>query len=159
MLFICICQNFFVILQSITINTKTSMKKLTIFTVLLCAIVCALGLTSCADPVTKGYGLGISQFHSSGSSLIDLVKATEYLNSKGCPTEGEEHVLLITDSSLERCDKQAAAKFNTLVENLSRDEVAQLGLSADCSFTYSCARQENVGAERVEVGSWSYPGE
>ena len=133
------------------------MKKTTIFAVLLCAMVCALGLSSCADPVTKGYSLGISQFHS--TAFVDAVLVEEYLTSKGCPIEGPEHALLITDTSLKNCDKQAAAKFNALVKNLSREEVAQLGLSAECSFTYSCSRQEDPQAERVFVGTWSYPGE
>ena len=133
------------------------MKKTTIFAVLLCAFVCALGLSSCSDPVTKGYGLGISEFKSEGAAISDLAKVEQYLNSKGCPTEGEARVLLITDTNLERCDKQAAAKFNDLVKNLSYEEVAGLGLSETCSFSYTCSRQENPDAERVVVGAWSYP--
>ena len=118
---------------------------------------CAFGLSSCGDPIVKGYGLGISEFHSSGTALTDLEKVTEYLNSKGCPTEGEEHVLTVVDYSLEKCDKAAAAKFNNMVKNLSRDEVAKLGLSESCTFTYSCRRQDNPSSEIIVVGAWSYP--
>jgi len=135
------------------------MKKITIFAVLFCAFFCMMGLTSCSDPITKAYGLGISEFHSQGaSSFSDLAIVEEYLNSKGCPTEGEERVLVVVDYSLEKCDKQAAAKFNDLVKNLSREEVSRLGLSEGCTFTYSCARQASSDAERVVVGAWSYPG-
>lgn len=135
------------------------MKKVRFVVVLICAFACAVGLSSCGDPVTKGYGLGISQFYSYPNAIVDYDKVEAYLNSKGCPTEGEERVLLIVDYSIEKCDKQAAAKFNELVKNLSREEVANLGLSKDCRFTYSCSRQASPDAERVFVGTWSYPEE
>ena len=126
----------------------------------LCALVCALGLSSCStEVVTHAYSVGLADFYSDGqgSMMSDLNKVQAYLESKGCPNGGEAGSMLITDSSDKKCDDKAAAKFNDLIKNLSYEEVAALGLHETCRFVYMCSRRESPEAERVVVGSWAYP--
>ncbi|MCR5050046.1 MAG: hypothetical protein K6A36_03075 [Paludibacteraceae bacterium] len=138
--------------------------KLTKSIVALCyVIMCALSFASCEkETVNAVYGMGISQFKSEGSgSLSDLSNVESYLNSKGCPTEGQERIWYCTGESYEKCDKQAAAHFQNLVKNLSREEVSSI-VSKDCSFTYSISRladSSNPESETIYPAKWQYPAE
>lgn len=129
---------------------------------MLCSVaVCAMMMSSCeSDPVTKVYGLGIYEWQSSGSGSVtgDMSAVEQYLNSHGCPTSGEERIWMITSTSVEKCDKEAAARFKTLVKDLSQSEVSLL-VGSDCKFMYGCARSEGPDSETVYVGEWRYPAE
>ena len=134
------------------------MKLSKLFAVVCCVAIGALLFTSCESTtqVTKAYAYGIYKFSSSSST--DLSNLSEYLNSKGCPTGNDQaRVLLITDSSIEKCDKKAAAAFEEKVKNLSREEVARV-VSSSCEFMYGLARSEGPDSESVYVGKWEYPG-
>jgi len=130
------------------------MKKTTVFAALICAFVCGMVLSSCntPDPVSAAYGLGIRDYYSEVPG--DLKKVEDYLASKGC-ANGDHY--LIVDSSIEKCDQQATARFNEQIKNLSREEVAALGLHKDCHFSYTCTRRESPEDEPVLIGSWDYP--
>ena len=124
-------------------------KSLAVF---CCAVICALTFTSCGETtvVTEMYNVGIHGYDN--GSVQDLTAAQTYLNSKGCKN-GDNWTF--TDSNTANCDKKAEAKFNELVKNLSREEVAAL-VSDKFTFTYSCTR--SVGAESVTIAAWEYPG-
>ena len=142
------------------------MKFFKSFAAFCMVAVCALTLSSCENQntVVKTYSLGISRYESSGSGLgtDDLVKIQNYLDSKHCPYTGPEHVVTISESSVEKCDKQAKAQFENLAKNLSYTEVEALGLSASCKFTYSIARLKddtNADSETLYITEWKYPRE
>lgn len=139
------------------------MKLTKSIVILCCAVMCALSFTSCEqESVTAVYGLGISQFNSGGSGAFsDLSNVEAYLNSKGCPTSGESRIWYCTDANYEKCDKQAAAYFQNLVKNLSREEVSSL-VSEECSFTYSISRladSSDPESETIYPAKWQYPTE
>ena len=129
-----------------------------------CVAVCALTMTSCEgeDTITKVYSVGISEYYSqsSGFGTSDLVKIQDYLDSKNLPYESGKNVLTIMGSSVEKCDKQAKAQWDEWAKKLSYSEVAALGLTDSCRFTYSLRRlvdDRNPESERLYIGKFTYP--
>lgn len=138
------------------------MKLTKVLAAVCCLAIGALSFTSCETTVvTHAYGLGIHKFGSNGSGnmMYDLAAVTEYLNEKGCPTDGQEAIVTIVDTSDKNCDKKAAEIFKGIVKDLSYEEVAALGLSADCTFSYSMQRSQGPGTDPITVAEWNYPQE
>ena len=130
------------------------MKTLKLFAVLCCALVCAFTFTSCEKKTTATYTVGLFDYGIAGRDNIgpDYNAIREYLTSKGCP---EKDTWTITDASLEKCDQQAKAKFENLVKNLSREEIAEK-VSDGFYLTYGCDRSK---PEVATIGKWKYPAE
>ena len=143
------------------------MKSFKLFAVLCCVALGAWMMTSCESKnepkeVTVAYSFSMSQFSSVsiGASDIDareIVKA--YLTSKGCLNDGEALQLLLVDENVEKCDEKAKAKFQTLVDGLSADELDQKLVSTTTTFTYRCARlagSSDSGISYLVLGTWDY---
>ena len=131
------------------------MKKIKLFAVLCCAVVCAFTLSSCEKQKSFTYTTFIANEASSSSTFVDDHQAVvEYLASKGC---AEGTTFVITDATEEKCDEQAKAKFEDMVKNLSREELAdKVGAF---HFTYNCSRPVNASNPNntVTIATWEYP--
>lgn len=130
------------------------MKTIKLFAVLCCALVCAFMFSSCEKEKSFKYSTCI--LHAEGSSHLtaDMEAIGEYLESKGC-AEGTEFV--IKDATVEKCDEQAKAKFENMVKNLSREEIAEK-VSVGFKFSYACSRPDaSKKNSSVNVAVWEYP--
>ena len=125
------------------------MKKIKLFAVLCCAVVCAFTLSSCEKQKTVKYDVAILSESIVGYSSIapDHNALEEYLKSKDCPVA---ETWSISDASVEKCDAQAKAKFEALVSKLSREEIAEK-VSDGYHFTYGCMRESEI------IATWEYP--
>jgi len=128
------------------------MKTIKLFAVLCCALVCAFTFSSCEKQTTATYAVGLFDYGGGSSAIMDYAAIENYLTSKGCPVAD---TWIIKDASLEKCDQQAKAKFENLVKNLSREEIAEK-VSDGFYFTYGCNRSK---PEVATIGKWKYPAE
>lgn len=132
------------------------MKTIKLFAVLCCALVCAFTFSSCKKDKSFTYTTMIFNAGGSNSTFAaDMEALNQYLESKGL-AEGTKFV--ITDATVEKCDEQAKIKFENMVKNLSREELAEK-VSAGFYFTYGCSRPIDASkpSETVNVASWEYP--
>lgn len=132
------------------------MKKIYNSLSLMCiSLVALLSFTSCEpDMETGAYSFGISQYQS--SSLGDLSKITNYLESKQCPMKPE----IFVAKSLAEADQMAANLFNEHISKVSVADIQALGLAKGTSFTYSARRSvdpTDPKSESIIVASFKYP--
>lgn len=133
------------------------MKKIKLFAALCCAVVCAFAFSSCEKQASCKYTTFISNEASASASFVENHKAVvEYLASKGC---AEGTVFVITDATVEKCDEQAKAKFENMVKNLSREELAEK--VGAFQFDYGCSRPVDASNPNntVTIATWKYPAE
>ena len=133
------------------------MKKFKLFAVLCCAVVCAFMFSSCEKQASAKYTTFIANESSAGGSFIaDHAAVVEYLASKGC---AEGTTFVITDATIEKCDEQAKAKFENMVKNLSREELAEK--VGAFHFDYNCSRPVDASNPNntVTIATWKYPAE
>ena len=132
------------------------MKKIKLLAVLCCAVVCAFTFSSCEKQASCKYTTFIANERGGSSFVADHQAVVDYLASKGC-AEGTEFV--ITDATVEKCDKQAKAKFEAMVANLSREELAEM--VGAFHFDYCCSRPVNASNPNntVTIATWKYPAE
>ena len=128
------------------------MKTIKLLAVLCCAVVCAFTFNSCKKDKTATYEVGLLNYGVSGGATIgqDYSALEKYLAEKGCPMAD---TWTISDASVEKCDQQAKAKFENMVKNLSREELAEK-VSSGFYFTYGCNRSD---PGTVAIGTWTYP--
>ena len=127
------------------------MKTIKLFAVGCCALVCAFTFSSCEKQTSATYAVGLFDYGGGSGVVMDYADLENYLTGKECPMAD---TWTITDASLEKCDQQAKAKFENLVKNLSREEIAEK-LSTDFYFTYGCKRSKPEPA--ATIGEWKYP--
>lgn len=132
------------------------MKKIKLFAVLCCAVVCAFTFSSCEKQASCKYTTFIANESGGSSFAADHQAVVDYLASKGC-AEGTEFV--ITDATVEKCDEQAKAKFENMVKNLSREELAEK--VGRFHFDYGCSRPVDASNPNntVTIATWKYPAE
>ena len=132
------------------------MKNLKLFAVLCCAIVCAFTFSSCEKQKSFTYTTFISNESGGSSFVADHQAVVEYLASKGC---AEGTTFVIADATVEKCDEQAKAKFEAMVKNLSREELAEK--VGAFHFDYNCSRPVNASNPNntVTIATWKYPAE
>ena len=131
------------------------MKTIKLFAVLCCAVVCAFTFSSCEKQASCKYTTFISNESSTSSSFVANHEAVvNYLASKGC---AEGTTFVITDATVEKCDEQAKAKFEAMVKNLSREELAEK--VGAFHFDYNCSRPVNASNPNntVTIATWKYP--
>ena len=132
------------------------MKKIKLFAVLCCAVVCAFTFSSCEKQKSFTYTTFIANESGSSSFVADHEAVVNYLASKGC---AEGTTFVITDATVEKCDEQAKAKFESMVKNLSREELAEK--VGAFHFDYNCSRPVDASNPNntVTIATWKYPAE
>lgn len=120
------------------------MRNMMKYVAMCCMVLMAISFNSCVESVhEEDYNFGISQV----SGNINPVFA--YLKSKNVPLT----TIAFKGKSQKECDEQAMAQFNEFCTKLSYDEIANIGLNSNASFTYSVSRGG------VTIASWKYPKE
>jgi len=129
------------------------MKKIKLFAVLCCAVVCAFTFSSCEKQKSFTYTTFIANESGSSSFVADHEAVVNYLASKGC---AEGTTFVITDATVEKCDEQAKAKFEAMVKNLSREELAEK--VGSFHFDYNCSRPVDASNPNntVTIATWKY---
>jgi hypothetical protein len=129
------------------------MKKIKLFAVLCCAVVCAFTFSSCEKQKSFTYTTFIANESGSSSFVADHEAVVNYLASKGC---AEGTTFVITDATVEKCDEQAKAKFEAMVKNLSREELAEK--VGAFHFDYNCSRPVDASNPNntVTIATWKY---
>lgn len=118
------------------------MKNFKKIAAICCMVIMAISFNSCVESLhEEAYNFGISQFSGNTTAIFG------YLESKYVPLTS----ITFKGSTQKDCDQQAIAKFNEFCTKLSYEEIANLGLSSNTSFTYSVSRGG------VTIAAWKYP--
>ena len=131
------------------------MKRTNIFKTIFFAIVTVLTV-ACEETIEmrQPYAFEISFAHS---SKLDRTLVEGYFKDKNAPYGG---YLSFSAPSTFECDSKAAERFREITATFSREELAELGLSDSCRFTYSASRNVYMGSSDGEVyyvAQWTYP--
>lgn len=131
------------------------MKRTKIFKTIFFGIMALLSV-ACDETVEmlQPYAFEISFAHS---SKLDRALVEGYFKDKNAPYGG---YLSFSGPSRFDCDAKASERFYEITATFSRAELAQLGLSDSCRFTYSASRNVYMGSSDGDVyyvAQWAYP--
>lgn len=105
--------------------------------ILLCIAMLALGLAACDKEkvaVSFSYNYGITGYNSDAKDSLECIQ--NYLEKKGCFIGTKS----FRGKNLSEMDETVKNDFQKEIEKISIEEIKQLGLKKEASFTYSASR-------------------